>query len=207
MEQSLGSIERLKAATDELIKVINSQQEHFKQQLENEKNKVSALEANVQTLTTEKEQLQISLNAAQNNTEAENKIKELQNELENRNNKISGLQTELQNLNNALNNRKAQIEELTAKNAEKDQKITEAENKIAILEQNSSSSEDAVAQIQRQLDEEQKQHADLQQKYELSEQKMLQMQQTIEQTGENIDDIVARLEKVLEENGASNNNN
>ena len=64
-----------------------------------------------------------------------------------------------------------------------------------------------MAEIQRRLDEEQKQHAELQNKYELSEQKMQQMQQTIEQTGENIDDIVARLEKVLEENGAGNNNN
>ena len=34
-----------------------------------------------------------------------------------------------------------------------------------------------------------------------------EMQQIIEQTGENIDGIVARLEKVLEENGAGNGNN
>jgi hypothetical protein len=33
------------------------------------------------------------------------------------------------------------------------------------------------------------------------------MQQTISQTTENIDDVVARLEKVLEENGAGDNNN
>ena len=37
-------------------------------------------------------------------------------------------------------------------------------------------------------------------------QKIEQMQQTITQTTDDIDNVVARLEKVLEENGAGNNN-
>ena len=52
-----------------------------------------------------------------------------------------------------------------------------------------------------------KQKEDLNQKYLSSAEKLTQMQQTISQTTENIDDVVARLEKVLEENGAGNGNN
>ena len=39
------------------------------------------------------------------------------------------------------------------------------------------------------------------------DERVQQMQQTISQTTVNIDDVVAKLEKVLEENGESDNNN
>ena len=214
MEQSRNSLIRLNSAIDELAAVIGQQKQRFAMALEEQKNqkdaaeaKVAVLESQLQALADEREKLQAELLAAQNNTDAENKIRELQAEAETRNNKMNGLQTEIQNLNTALTNRKAQIEELTAQNEALTQQLAATGNRIAELENAAAAANSADAQIQARLDEAIKQKDELAQNYQQAEQKLAEMQQTITQTTENIDDVVARLEKVLEENGASNNNN
>lgn len=214
MEQSRNSLIRLNSAIDELAAVINQQKQRFALAFEEQKNqkdaaeaKVAVLESQLQALADEKEKLQVELIAAQNNTDAETQIKELQAEAETRNNKMNGLQTEIQNLNTALTNRKAQIEELTAQNGGLQQQLANAQNRIAELENAAAAANSADAEIQTRLNEALRQKDELAQNYQQAEQKLAEMQQTITQTTENIDDVVARLEKVLEENGASNNNN
>lgn len=214
MEQSATAISRLSGAVDELMNVLQRQKEKFAQELAAQKAETdnayaqnSVLQAQIQTLTDDKEKLKIDLIAAQNDTEATNKIKALETEAENRNNKISGLQTEIQNLNNALSNRKTQIEELNTKCNELAQKLTVAENKIAEYETAAAADNNAAADLQARLNEAEAKNAELLQKCKDSEQKVTEMQHTIVQTTENIDDVVARLERVLEENGASDNNN
>jgi len=168
------------------------------------------LQAQLQTLQAENDTLHGELvaanDAAKNNSEAEQKIHALEAELQNRNNKISGLQTESQNLNNALNNRKEQIEELKTQNADLKQQIVAFNTKVAEME-SSTVSEDVMAEIRARLDAEVKNNAELSQKYQTSEEKLLNLQATIDETSENIDSIVAKLEKVLEENGTNNDNN
>lgn len=172
LEKSAASVARLSAAVEELIAVVQQQRSDFSSSLAVERDKaakaeakIADLEEQIHSLTYDKEKLAADLNAAQNNSENEEKIAQLQSLADSRNSKINGLQTEVQNLNVALANRKNQLEEAENKNAE------------------------------------------WAQKYEELEQKLAQMQQTITQTTDDIDDVVARLEKVLEENGASNNNN
>ena len=214
MEQSQGAMERLNSAVDELVRITERQKIEFNTLLIGEKNKAQAaenkaavLEAQNQALAGENEKLKVQLIAAQNNTESEDKIKSLQAELEARANKISGLQTEVQNLNTALSNRKTQIEELNNKNSELVEKLNSAEAKVAELESNSVREDNATAELQIRLDEALAQNETLKQQYQQSEEHLLQMKQNVSQTAENIDDIVAKLERVLKENGASDNNN
>lgn len=214
MEQSQSAMERLNGAIDELVKIIERQKIEFNTQMIAEKNKTqtaenkaAVLEAQNQTFAGENEKLKVQLIAAQNNTESEEKIKSLQAESEARANKINGLQTEVQNLNTALNNRKTQIEELNNKNSELVEKLNSAEAKIAELESNSVREDNAAAELQIRLDEALAQNETLKQQYQQSEEHLLQMKQNVSQTAENIDDVVAKLEKVLKENGASDNNN
>ncbi len=214
MEQSRNSLIRLNSAIDELAAKISLQKQRFAQDLEeqtNQKNaaeaKVAVLETQIQVLADEKEKLQVELIAARNDTQAADKIKELQAEADSRNAKIGGLQTEIQNLNTALNNRKAQIEELTAKGDALAQQLAAAQTRIAELENAAAAGNNIGAELQLKLDEVTQQKELLSQNYLQAEQKIAQMQQTISQTTENIDDVVARLEKVLEDHGASDNNN
>ena len=213
MEQSQSAMERLNSAVDELVRIIERQKLEFNTQMIAEKNKAqtaenkaAVLEAQNRTLAEENEKLRVQLIAAQNNTESEDKIKSLQAELEARSNKISGLQTEVQNLNTALSNRKTQIEELNNKNSELVEKLNSAEAKIGELESNSVREDNATAELQIRLDEALVQNETLKQQYQQSEEHLSQVRQTVSQTAENIDDVVAKLEKVLKENGASNNN-
>lgn len=214
MEQSRNSLIRLNGAVDELAAVISRQKQYVMQTLEEQKNlkdaaeaKVAALEAQLQALSDEKEKLQVELIAAKNDTSAETKIRELQAEAETRSSKISGLQTEIQNLNTALNNRKTQIEELSAQSDDLKQQLSAAQTRIAELENAAAAADSVDVQIQERLNEALKQKDELAQNYQQAEQKLAEMQQTINQTTENIDDVVARLEKVLEDHGASDNNN
>lgn len=214
MEQSLNAMNRLNSAVEELIKIVQQQKIEFNTRLIEQKNllqaaenKVAVLEAQSQTLSDENQKLKIELIAAQNNTENEDKIKFLQNEAEAKANKISGLQTEVQNLNTALNNRKAQIEELHDKNNELTEKLSTAKAKISELESSSVNENNVATELQMRLDEALAQNEELKRLQQEGSERMLQMQQTISQTTDCIDDVVAKLEKVLEENGASNDNN
>ena len=117
------------------------------------------------------------------------------------------MQNEVQNLNNAIANRKTQIEELEAKNKELQEQLEDANGRVLTLEQTSQAGNSELEELKEQLAAETLQKEDLTQKCQDFEAKLAEMQTTISQTSENIDDVVARLEKVLEENGASYNNN
>jgi chromosome segregation ATPase len=207
LEKSTNSLNRLSQAVEELIGVIHKQRQDFQAALDAEKNntvaanqKVATLEQQVQSLQSAKEKLAADLNAAQDNTESEAKIKELENLADSRAEKIDGLQAEVQKLNAVLANQKAQIEENEKQKYALEQQLTETKNKVTALEQAQASGSSAITDLQNRLD------AALSEKDELK-QKIEQMQQTITQTTDDIDSVVARLEKVLQENGASNNNN
>lgn len=213
MEQSQNAMNRLNSAVEELIKIVQQQKIEFNTRLIEQKNllqaaenKVAVLEAQSQTLDDENQKLKIELITARNNTENEDKIKSLQNEAEAKTNKISGLQTEVQNLNTALSNRKTQIEELHSKNNDLTEKLTIAEAKIKELESSAASENNAASELQMRLDDALAQNEELKRLQQESSERVLQMQQTISQTTDSIDDVVTKLEKVLEENGASYNN-
>lgn len=213
MEQSQNAMNRLNSAVEELIKIVQQQKIEFNTRLIEQKNllqaaenKVAVLEAQSQTLDDENQKLKIELITARNNTENEDKIKSLQNEAEAKTNKISGLQTEVQNLNTALSNRKTQIEELHNKNNDLTEKLTIAEAKIKELESSAASENNAASELQIRLDDALAQNEELKRLQQESSERVLQMQQTISQTTDSIDDVVTKLEKVLEENGASYNN-
>ncbi len=125
-----------------------------------------------------------------------------QQELSVRNNKIAGLQTEIQNLNNALNNRKTQIEELENKNKLLSAQLGEAQVKLESSVDNGAE----TARLQTLLDEAIAKSTEWEEKCNLAQENLKQNQQEIIETSEQIDGVIARLEKVLEENGASNNN-
>lgn len=213
MEQSQNSISRLNGAVEVLIKKINTQQESFQKALDAEKNEVTALTeknealfASVQQLSVEKEKLQADLVSAQKNAEDAQKNEALKNEIDAKTNKINGLQTEVQNLNNALTNRKAQIEDLENKNKLLSVQLVELNNKLESLQSANNSNDSEVENLKVQLAEETRAKEDWALKCGDAEKKIIEMQLTINQTTDNIDVVVARLEKVLEENGASNNN-
>lgn len=214
MTNSQNSLNRLSSAIDELITVLAKQKNEHQTAISDAQEqtaaanaKVSVLQAQMQSVLQENEQLSAQLQQAQDNAETEARLQSLQNELEIRNNKISGLQTEVQNLNTALSNRKNQIEELKVQIADLEDKLAAAEQKAAEMEINSQNNTQVNAEIQAKLNEEVLQRDLWEQKYQDSAEKILQMQQTISETTENIDDVVSRLEKVLEEHGAGNNNN
>lgn len=213
MEQSQNAMNRLNSAVEELIKIVQQQKIEFntriieqKNLLQAAENKVAVLEAQSKTLDDENQKLKIELITARNNTENEDKIKSLQNEAEAKTNKISGLQTEVQNLNTALSNRKTQIEELHNKNNDLTEKLAIAEAKIKELESSAASENNAASELQIRLDDALAQNEELKRLQQESSERVLQMQQTISQTTDSIDDVVTKLEKVLEENGASYNN-
>ena len=133
----------------------------------------------------------------------QNQKAKYQQELEARNNRISGLQTEIQNLNNALNNRKAQIEDLDNKNKLLSAQLGEAQIKL----ENSLGNNEETARLQALLDEKTAQSSAWEEKYNEAQERLNQNQANIDETAQQIDGVIARLEKVLQENGASNNNN
>lgn len=207
MEQSQNSLERLKKSVDELIEVVHKQQADFALKLQAEQGKTALESAKAEVLNSENEKLKAELEAAKNNTENETRMQQMQNEIENKAAKIGNLQNEVQNLNNAIANRKTQLEELEAKNKELQEQLEEANGRVLTLEQTSSAGNSELEELKEQLAAETLQKEDLAQKCQDFETKLAEMQTTISQTSENIDDVVARLEKVLEENGASYNNN
>ena len=207
MEQSQNSLERLKKSVDELIEVVHKQQADFALKLQAEHGKTALESAKAEVLNSENEKLKAELEAAKNNTENETRMQQMQNEIENKAAKIGNLQNEVQNLNNAIANRKTQLEELEAKNKELQEQLEEANGRVLTLEQTSSAGNSELEELKEQLAAETLQKEDLAQKCQDFETKLAEMQTTISQTSENIDDVVARLEKVLEENGASYNNN
>ena len=73
-------------------------------------------------------------------------------------------------------------------------------SKIAGLQTEVQNLNNALLNKKAQLDEAENKNK------ELSE-KLAEMQQAISQTSDNIDEVVAKLEKVIQENGASDNNN
>ena len=125
-----------------------------------------------------------------------------QQELSAKNNKIAGLQTEIQNLNNALNNRKSQLEEMENKNKLLAAQLGEAQVKL----ENSADNGAETAHLQAMLDEEKAKSSAWEEKCIAAEENLKQNQQEIVETSEQINGVIARLEKVLEENGAGNNN-
>jgi chromosome segregation ATPase len=133
----------------------------------------------------------------------QNQKAKYQQELEARNNRISGLQTEIQNLNNALNNRKAQIEDLDNKNKLLSAQLGEAQIKL----ENSLGNNEETARLQALLDEKTAQSSAWEEKYNQAQENLKQNQANFDETAQQIDGVIARLEKVLQENGASNNNN
>ena len=192
---------------DELIEVVHKQQADFALKLQAEQGKTALESAKAEVLNSENEKLKAELETAKNNTENETRMQQMQNEIENKAAKISNLQNEVQNLNNALTNRKTQLEEFEAKNKELQEQLEEANGRVLTLEQTSSAGNSELEELKEQLAAETLQKEDLAQKCQDFETKLAEMQTTISQTSENIDDVVARLEKVLEENGASYNNN
>lgn len=133
----------------------------------------------------------------------QNQKAKYQQELEAKNSRISGLQTEIQNLNNALNNRKAQIEDLDNKNKLLSAQLGEAQLKL----ENSLGNSEETARLQALLDEKTAQSSAWEEKYNQAQENLKQNQANIDETAQQIDGVIARLEKVLQENGASNNNN
>ena len=133
----------------------------------------------------------------------QNQKAKYQQELEAKNNRISGLQTEIQNLNNALNNRKAQIEDLDNKNKLLSAQLGEAQLKL----ENSLGNSEETARLQALLDEKTAQSSAWEEKYNQEQENLKQNQANIDETAQQINGVIARLEKVLQENGASNNNN
>ena len=206
MEQSQNSLERLKKSVDELIEVVHKQQADFALKRQAEQRNTALESAKAEVLNSENEKLKAELEAAKNNTENETRMQQMQNEIENKAAKIGNLQNEVQNLNNAIANRKTQLEEFEAKNKELQEQLEEANGRVLTLEQTSSAGNSELEELKEQLAAETLQKEDLAQKCQDFETKLAEMQTTISQTSENIDDVVARLEKVLEENGASYNN-
>lgn len=207
MEQSYNSISRLNAAIDELIGIISRQKEEFAAAIAAERDQTAVQAAKVNQLNAELAEMNRKLQAADNHSETDALIQTLKNEVEVRNNRISGLQTEVQNLNTALTNRKTQIEELNTKNHDLSEQLTAAQAKIAEAEDSKAANSASVSELQSQLSAALNEKEQLALQYGNAEQKLQEMQQRIAQTGENIDGIVARLEKVLEENGTGNNSN
>ena len=194
MEQSKNSLTRLNEAVEILIKKIQEQQESYSRSIADMRNKEALQTTQIDLLKQENEKLKLEMNSLQNNTENEQKIQQLQNELDSKTNKINGLQIEIQNLNTALSNRKQVIEDLENKNKE-----------LQIRFENINTEE--IINIKNQLQDEIKEKEEITQKFQENELKMQEMQKTITSTSENIDNVVARLERILEENGTSNNNN
>lgn len=117
-------------------------------------------------------------------------------------NKIISLQTEIQNLNNALLNRKNLIEELDNKNKLLAAQLTDTRQK---LETSAGNNEETV-RLQSLLSAANAKISELQEKYTQAETKLKLNQQEIDETSEQINGVIARLEKVLEENGTGNDN-
>ena len=124
-------------------------------------------------------------------------------ELEAKNNRISGLQTEVQNLNNALNNRKNQLEDLENKNKLLSAQLSETQAKL----ENSTGNTEETTRLRTMLEEANASIAEWSQKCRIAEEKLQQNQHEIDETAEQINGVIARLEKVLQENGTGNNNN
>lgn len=124
-------------------------------------------------------------------------------ELEAKNNRISGLQTEVQNLNNALNNRKNQLEDLENKNKLLSAQLSETQAKL----ENSTGNTEETTRLRTMLEEANTSIAEWSQKCRIAEEKLQQNQHEIDETAEQINGVIARLEKVLQENGTGNNNN
>lgn len=123
-------------------------------------------------------------------------------EIEAKNGKITGLQTEIQNLNNAIANRNAQIEDLNNKNRLLSAQLGEMQNKL----ENSAGNNEETERLQKMLDEAKNNSSLWEEKCTQAEENLKQNQQEIAETSQQINDIISRLEKVLQENGTSNNN-
>ena len=91
MEQSQNSLERLKKSVDELIEVIHKQQADFAQKLKAEQDKTALESAKAEVLNADNAKLRSELAVAQDNSESEARLQQLQNEIENRAAKISNL--------------------------------------------------------------------------------------------------------------------
>lgn len=124
-------------------------------------------------------------------------------ELEAKNSRISGLQTEVQNLNNALNNRKIQLEDLDNKNKLLAVQLNETQTKL----ENSAGNNEEANRLRTMLNEANTTIAEWAEKCRAAEEKLQHNQQEIDETSEQINSVIARLEKVLQENGASNDSN
>lgn len=158
------------------------------QNMEQSQNSLTRLNAAVEELVAKIKKQQDDFQSAL--AAEKEKQRNLQNELAGKEEKLSRLQEDVQNLNNTLANRDAEISENVAK--------------IAALENASGSESEA---LRNELAAKTQQYDDLNLQYQQAQQKLEEMHHTISQTSENIDSVVARLEKVLEENGAGDNNN
>ena len=84
MEQSQNSLERLKKSVDELIEVIHKQQADFAQKLKAEQDKTALESAKAEVLNADNAKLRSELAVAQDNSESEARLQQLQNEIENK---------------------------------------------------------------------------------------------------------------------------
>jgi len=117
--------------------------------------------------------------------------------------KIANLVTEVQNLNNALVNHKNLIVELDNKNKLLAAQMQEMQIKL----ENSAGNNAETARLQTLLDEANAKVSELEGKYAQAQAKLEQTQLEIDETSQQIDGVIARLGKVLEENGAGNDSN
>ena len=117
--------------------------------------------------------------------------------------KIVGLQTEVQNLNNALVNRKNLLVELDNKNKLLVAQLQETQTKL----ENSVGNNEQAARLQTLLDEANAKISEWETKYNQAQAKIEQSQHEIDETSQQINGVIARLGKVLEENGASDDSN
>lgn len=188
LEKSRNSVSRLNAVIDELVSVINEQRGYFEEKLKMEKEKV-------ENLVVKNETLQKELILASDNSKTESKILELQNCVDDYIRQNENLKNEIESLKNEI--------------VEKTSQISELENNKELLKQqfeNMQLNVNEIEDIKAKLFDEIKQKEELEQKYRSSELRISEMQNTINLTTENIDNVVARLERILEENGASGNN-
>lgn len=120
--------------------------------------------------------------------------------------KIAALEAQIKTLSD--DNAKLQVGvNAVAESGESSEKIQELQNTLDARNNKINGLQTEVQNLNTALSNRKMQIEDLESKNSNLTQKLTEMQQTITQTTESIDDVVARLEKVLEENGASDDNN
>ena len=141
------------------------------------------------------------------------KLAEERNNTAGKDAQISALEAQIKDLQEEKE--KLRIELVTAQNnkeantkiQEMQQELDSRANKINGLQIEIQNLNNALNNRKIQLEELKNKNDALSESLTRANDKIAELQQMVTQTAGNIDDVVAKLEKVLEENGASNNNN